>query len=757
MKRVRAVWVRVPRDVWAVLCLAFLVALFFWRFLTPKAVDRVAFPGGDFTDQFYAWRLYEGRELVAGRLPVWNPYYNSGHPFLADAQAAVFYPIGLVTAWLGSMAGDLSVAAVQLEAFLHIALAGIFTYLFVLRLLRRGRAKNDRAARSGAFLAAVTFAFGGYLTSYPPLQLAILETVTWLPLFLLALDSAAERLNARSLAAAAAVLAVTISAGHTQTLLFVVYAGAFYFTFRSWALRQASGESGSGPRFLAVRLLAFGAVVGLGAALAAVQLLPALEYASLSTRSGLGFTESATGMPPLQLVQVLVPGSVSAFASPLYVGILPLWLALAALAARRDRHVAVWAGLAVLALLDMMGGFSFFYSLVYLAAPGFGLFRGQERAACLFSFALAVLAGYGADALARSLPRSAKRPLVPLFRLLAWAPLAGLLLTLFFFYATKTVSNPGAFVFLVDRAALMTLLAVMAAAAVAARLWGWIGSRTAAVLFIALAVFDLFTINWYNDQAPVRERFPATALTTAITADAGLGRVDADALPGHAGVVYGFQDIKGISPLRLRWYDDLVRSLPQKRLWSLLGVRYVVSEGPGPEGAVALGAQDGATLYGLEGSLPRAWLVTEARIEPDSSAALAALASAGLDLRRTVILDREPAQRPAGGIAGSARVAAYASDRVVIETVSAESAILVVSENYYPGWQATLDGTPVEILRADHALWAVAVPAGAHVVEIKYESLSLGAGAAISLASIILLLIVVARGRLPARVGGAAA
>src|SRR5512141_2688877 len=84
------------RDLAALALLAFLVLLFFWRVVTPKLEDRAVFPPGDFTDQFWAFRMYEARAFASGRLPLWSENYNSGHPFLADVQSAVFYPISLL-------------------------------------------------------------------------------------------------------------------------------------------------------------------------------------------------------------------------------------------------------------------------------------------------------------------------------------------------------------------------------------------------------------------------------------------------------------------------------------------------------------------------------------------------------------------------------------------------------------------------------------------------------------------------------------
>jgi hypothetical protein len=736
-------WVRpLWRDSLVIVCLAALVLLFFWRFLTPKVEDRVAFPPGDFTDQFFAWRVFEARELNAGRLPLWNPYFNSGHPFLADAQAAVLYPIGLAVTLLASRSGDFPVEALQYEAFLHVFLSAAFTYLFALRLLRRrGQTQSSPGSgRLGAFVAALSFAFGGYLTSYPPLQLAILETVTWLPLWLLALDVAAERGTLLTYLSAGAVLAMAVLAGHSQTLLLMLYTGALYYSYLVLfgGTSQTPGAVSVTRRLVLSRAIGFAVIVGIGAALAAAQLLPTAEYALQSTRSGLAFAESSKGVPPLQLLQMLVPGVVSAFSSPLYVGFISLWMALTVVAVRRDRVVAIWVGLALIALLDTLGGYSFFYSLLYMFAPGFALFRGQERAAAVFSFSLAILAGYGAEAFVHWLPRKPKRAFTGTLKALAWLPFGGLVLTLAFFYATRILDKPGMFIFLVDRAALMTLIGALSAGLVAARLWGWARLWQVRPLLILLLLLDLFTVNWSNNQGAVADRFPARPMIQAMQADTGLFRIEGDALPGHAGVVYRLEDTGGFSPLTIRVYDDLVRGLSPTRLRSLLSVRYLVAlELAAPAGMQPLIRETGGSLYRLPEPLPRAWVTANVVVEPDPTRVLTTLASSDFDLRSAVILSEQPALLPASAAVGTAVVTAHRPDRVLLDVQASGPAMVVVSEVFYPGWRATVDGAETTIFRADHALRAVQVPAGRHNVEMVFDPLSFRLGAVVSLATLL--------------------
>jgi len=731
---------RLGPDALMVAGLLILVLLFFWRFLTPKPQDRVAFPAGDFTDQFYAWRVYTARELTAGRIPLWNPYYNSGHPFLADSQSAVFYPIALAFTLLASREGQFPLFALHLEAFLHFFLAGAFTYFFARRLLA-GRLETGCKTRAPiiqhapALIAALTFTFGGYLASYPPLQLAILETITWLPLVLLCLDIAAQRGTVGPLLATGAVVGMAALAGHPQTLLLVAYTGAFYYAFRAW---EGKGKHQHLLPWAAKLGLRLATVLAVAFGLAAIQLVPALEYASLSTRASLNYVESSRGMPPLDLLQVILPGSISPFMSPLYVGILPLWLGITAVMARRDGPVVFWAILALLALLISFGGYAFPYSLFYLFAPGFALFRGQERATGIFSFALAILAGHGAALLMHPLSRRQKAVFLDSHRLLQSAPWLGLIITLAFFYATRSLPQPGSFIFLVDRAALMTLIYILVLAVVTLRLWGRVRAPIGMALMILVVLFDLFTINWFNNQGRPTERFPLSPLVQTLQRDAAAMRIDGQALPGHGGVVYGLADIRGVSPMRLKAYDDLLHALPEERLWSLLNVGFLVTrERPSLAGVQEVLRNDDAILYRLPEPLPRAWIAGQVMVEPSGDRALALLASPNFDPAQTVILAEPPQAMPSPGARGTARVTIHEPEYIAIEAKTSANAFLVVSEIYFPGWQAKVDGQETRLYRADHTLRAVFLAAGEHRVEMIYEPASFRLGVGLSLITLL--------------------
>ncbi len=137
--------------------------------------------------------------------------------------------------------------------------------------------------------------------------------------------------------------------------------------------------------------------------------------------------------------------------------------------------------------------------------------------------------------------------------------------------------------------------------------------------------------------------------------------------------------------------------------------------------------------------LPRAFVVSQARVVNDDAAALAAMSDPGFDPARIVILNGTSANagQVLPGAPSKAEILIYEPERIVIETDSDSSSWLVLTDAWYPGWRATVDGAPVEIARADVLFRAVPVPAGRHRVEFIFVPTSLQLGGATSLLTLI--------------------
>ncbi|HYN88049.1 MAG TPA: hypothetical protein VER55_05945, partial [Ardenticatenaceae bacterium] len=381
-------------DAAALVFLAAAVALFFWRLWAPNPADRVAFPVGDFTNQYYPLRHFVAATLARGDLPFWNPFIYGGQPGLADPQAAALYPPAVLNAWLWGP--DFPLIALELEVVAHILLAAWGAYAFVRFALSLG----VRAALAGA----IVFGFSGYLTGFPLQQVTILESAAWLPWLLLAAHHAtgpsrtAPNNGRRTtddgrriawLALAALLFGLATLAGHPQTALYLGYTLLAYGLVRLGLPRRGDLRQWLSGLFAIVLMLL------LGLALAAAQLLPTQAFIAESSRAALNFGFARTGLVWEELVTAFLPQL--AGSNPLYVGIGALALALVSAIWRPESErlreawasSRFWLGAALASVLLGLGGNSFLFDLVYLGVPGFARVRSQERILLLFAWALA--------------------------------------------------------------------------------------------------------------------------------------------------------------------------------------------------------------------------------------------------------------------------------------------------------------------------------------------------------------------------------
>lgn len=656
------------------LCLAALPFLLYWRVwwpesLNPTTLPRQVFAYGDFVEQHYPMRFFVAAELRQGRLPLWDPYTFGGEPAVAESLFATFYPLGLWQALFP--AGSFPFWALELEAIAHLSLAGIFTLLFVRRLTGNPQA---------GLVSGLAFSLGGFLTSYPMLQLIILETAVWLPAGLWLIERALTapsgdvRVRLWSVALAGGVLACGILAGHAQTFLYVAYASGAYLLSRSLSL-------GRGWRFTLVAALLLG---GTALGLSAAQWLPSLELYRVSPRAALTYADVSNGFNLSELSGLLRPNSGQW--SPLYVGLLPLALALCAIlfSFRRERRlrgpVWFWAMVALLALGLSLGRNGFLYPLAHAIAPGFATFRDQERSAFLVSFALAVLAGYGCVALSR----------VEQFSKLFYILL--LLIPLDLFRANQGII--------------------------------------------------------LQDQPPGGYFAPTPALDQLFQDPGRPYRVSSESLlpgDGNAGLVFQIQDITGNGPLYLADYERFINTVPELRWWQMLNVRYILTRRTLDHGGLnlILGPDrdhgDQRLYQTFLGARP-AWVAHAAQVVSGQDAAIDLTASPDFDPMSTTVLEQAP-EIPLPNVGQFSKLPAQ--DEVQVETYDhqhislvanlSSPGILVLSDVDYPGWVVRVNDLPATSLRAYGLLRAVALPSGQWRVEWSYEPLTVRLGLAISI------------------------
>lgn len=468
---------RVLTALMAFAILAVAVAAIFWPILSQY--DTPAILGaGDSWEYFGPLNLLGDYAIHHGELPQWDPTHLGGAPFAADPQSWFFYPPNFVRALLDFPLTPYSMhLGLVAMIVLHFIAAGLSTFLF---------AREHNMRRGAALVTAFGYVFAANYVyrafGHPHLDF----TVAWLPLLLVvlrrALDTPAWPAKLWLGTLGSLVFALVVLAGFPQLTFFVCFTAGFYallhrLTHLPWSTARDPRSLG---RLLAGDLGAFVAIFALGGLLSLAMLLPLVEFAGFSPRSAPTGSDlyAARANVPLLRALVAYPGEedVKGFKAA---GAGVLMLALMAWAHGRRRDVLVHAALFGI-LLDCSFGPRFpFGRLSTFLLP----FEASvpARVTLLMCFPLAMLAGFGADALASEIRQRWRRGLLSL----AVALLAGGVLWLLHGLVMPHPWLP------VSRA-VFYLPAALAVAMVAAP---WLPRWPWAAVFAALVIAEIFTWN----------------------------------------------------------------------------------------------------------------------------------------------------------------------------------------------------------------------------------------------------------------------
>jgi hypothetical protein len=702
-------------------------------------------------------------------VPLWNPYIMGGRPFQANSQAAVFSPFSLpayVLPFWDSLAW---------MAALHLFVAAFGAFLL-------GRAFGMRFA--GALLCGVVFGFSFWSVTWVPWT--TMSVWAWLPWLCLLSEACVRRPGPLPFAGLAAVVGAQFLGGHPSSSFQVLVCVALFWLVRTLITRELR------ERDLLRRLATYAGALALGTALAAVTLIPFAELLSHSididarTAAASDAHEPARYLLGIFLHDWWGRGSrVSLeFASSLeehayYVGALTLMMAAVALLAphRRERIVVAAAGLVALMVAT---GIPPFFTIVK-SLPGFDAAR-NGRLAVISVLCAAALAGWGLDDLERGgapgrrVRRLALATCVALLLLpIVWVTrridLGSLSegLRIAWGFASPMPDAPDA----TRMASLLEWLlpAGLALGLVWLRLRGRLGAQAFVALALGLVVLDLFKAGMGYNPA-IRERDavqPATGVIRYLQSRrpnrfAGLNPEApitlAVPIPPNVAMRYGLYDARGYDLPSERRYAELWRRViaespscnyafcpesagrsPQAlKALGLLGVTDLLQNHGDPplrDLQLAYSGAD-ARVYRNPEALPRAFMVGRQQLVDGADAARAAVTAPGFAARTTAVVEK-PIDG-LGGSGGSARITDYGEEDVSVATRAPRRSLLVLTDSWFPGWKATVDGDEVPIERVDYLIRGVVVPAGAHRVELSYEPASWRAGWIVSLLALIAIL-----------------
>ncbi|HXV91126.1 MAG TPA: YfhO family protein [Gemmatimonadales bacterium] len=725
---------------------------------------------GSWSDQYaggYAVRSWAAEQWRAtGAVPQWNPMIFGGLPYVATTgHGDVFYPTSFLRLVLPAD------VVLSLSFVLHTMLAGVFTYLFLRRL---------GITWLGAVVGGVAYQLSGIIISLPnPGHDGKLFVSTLLPLAFLAVHVGVRERRAWGYALLGLVVGCSLLSPHVQMTYYLLVASGLF------ALYCAVGEPDPQPASQRLIQLALAlAAVAVGFGIAAPQLLPFMEYLPHSPRAeGMrGFAESASYAIPWDHVPEFLIGGFSGETerywgtNPLklhseYLGLPALALAVLGAGDRRRRLVWWLGGIGLLFLLISLGGSTPFYRVWWTVMPLVKKTRAPGMAFFVVAFLTAVLAALGTARLERGEGKAHVK---------AWLAVAGavalLALTGAFGSMAVALAPPekiSAARALAGAIRLSGLVSGLALAIVALLSLGRLGGRVPAVAFTLALPIVLGADLWrdgrqfWDFQPPARaglyredplvtrvRETPPPFRVLDLSAVMGASAYPLNVLQGH-----DVPQVLGYFGFELRYYDELLGGknewrylLGSTRLWDLLGVRFVVTPDtlaiPGYHhvlGPVETGAGGRAHLYEAD-TAPSYARVVPAAAKADAEAIPPTLADPRLPGFDRVVLVPQDAPITAAPLTAwpppspaRARVTAWRAGAMTIELdpVPPADSYLLVSENWYVDWRATVDGASGQVLRGDHSLITVPVPAGARRVELTYRSATYARGKAVSLVALL--------------------
>jgi hypothetical protein len=721
-----------------------------WSEFNSREATQPVADIGDTIDYFYPFNLFSAQQIREGTIPLWNPFVMSGMPFQAEPQTALFYPLHALYYLLSTP------TAWSLALILRMWLTAMFMTLLM---------RSIGATKTGAIISGVAFAFGGFVVAW---QGAVMgDAVIWLPLICYSVHRLQLDASRRSLALAAFAFAMPVLAGHPETAIHLALTGVVA------ALLLSAFPAASDRRFNKRFLGLFGLAGLIAVALSAVQLLPTLEWVQQSGRSvnevwgGRLLGQQALGLLSRDALRgpnsagILVPNAMG------YVGMLTLLAAALSALHRSTRYVIWFAGLVVVGVVVAFGVEP--VGSVINQTPILKSLK-NERLILLIDFGLAALAGLGISMLQEETAnRSGPRRVLPWFLASAAFTVAMLgirQLQMATQFKVEVMRRPS-----FSRTLLIAALILV--------VWKLIRTQRARLFpFVACAllIFDLGSFAYgYTAFTRRDEMFPPAPALQFLQersaeeafrmAPIGLTQ------PLNSGVAYGLESVAGfeaaVPPALQRFSLDLTEGYPAQlmlvgkkvlstpdRRFDMLNTKYLVLTTSTPEYEMFLQhpqrfvevfKRASIAIFENKTALPRAFIVGAEgiRLIRNETEQIAALKDPNFDPLREVVVESLPLElrefQPKEEFTGRVDIANRTVNSYDFRVEASGPAIVVVSQNFYPGWKAIVNGNAVSVFPANHALTGIAVPAGSYEMRFEFQSPRLKLGALISLISLVLL------------------
>lgn len=703
----------------------------------PGGVPNKA-QGPDVMRELFPWKHFVIEMFKKGQIAFWNPYDFSGNPLMANFQSGAFYPLNLIFFTLPFNDGWV------IFIFLIPFLSALFTFLYL---------REIRIGRIASVFGGIVFAFSSYMVVWMEYG-NIGHTFLWLPLGLFFTEKLIHNFNRKYLYSLIAVFFTASLAGYIQGYFYTIITIFIYFLVKSIPKRQ----------ILTRNTIFYCAAILLPLVLISFQLLPTLELFQNSSRGNYSLEAIEKMLNPWWYMITVIapdffgnPATRNYFISGTYIeqvsyfGVIPFIFALVALFQfKKKKEIAIFGTIFIASFFlayDIL-----FTKFLYLIPVPVISTTVPTRILSLFVFSGSILAGIGLDILLREGRKKSvflASAIVVLLLSIAWV------YTLLNNMAVsqRNLITPS---FLVLLFIILSWFYFTNLSLLGSRL-RWPTKQTLLIIAIfVITLFDLF--RFFHKITPFSPReyiYPHTPVISYIQKNAGINRywgygsgyistniqlIDHTFLPdGHDALhakLYGefiasSKDGR-IPPVLSRsdseiapgfGPDDLRNNYYRQKMLNLLGVKYILMKNADvsdDETYISVWKEGNWQIYENLEVASRAFLTDDYKVIPDKKDIISAFYNKSFDEKKTVILEEDPALSAGNLKIKKVRLRRYEPNKVSFITSSDGTALLFLSDTYYPGWKASIDGKETKIYVADYAFRAVKVPKGDHKIEFYY-------------------------------------
>ncbi|HEY3132476.1 MAG TPA: YfhO family protein [Acidobacteriota bacterium] len=682
----------------------------------------------DQTQQGYPNLFYSREAIRRGRIPLWNPHILAGMTFVGNMQSAMFFPL----TWIAYLLAPLD--AVEWICFFKLLIAGLGAWAFCFYALR--------TSWLGSFAAGMIFMLGSFNTAwlFYPISTAS-ALVPWTLLATYFLFTRGWWVDCLLLAVA---LALLLLAGHPETA-FHTAAGLILYGAYQFFRKDAQ------PRRKRIIVLGIVSIL-LSIALSAVQVFPFLEALRHSLMREERSLMAGGSAPLVSAVMYLMPNFYGNPSDGFYrglgnwnehngfAGVVTLFLAaVAAFFWRTRTGILVWIIVCLWCLLMIFGippiSWIFFYLPLFKTAA-------NGRLIFLYQFGVAVLAACGIDLLRQ---RLSEADFQKVQRVTLWSALFLMLLLtpaiaagMVNFFAR---SGPGlSMLFYFARQICFFYLTLGVILFLMRPVARSLQSRERVVRVLVVTLFcELFFLcaYRYNPVIPKSWAFgpePECVRFLRSQAPERYTSVDGGILIENVSQIYGIFDSRGYDfpppDSFTRFFRALVDPNPFNSQfqpnWTLpgavnsariAGIRYYLSVNQLMYPGLRLVYDRELKIYEDTSALPRSYLTGNVRKFANSEHLLAALRAASSD-SYPAFNERIEINSPEKS---AARIVRYDAEYVRIEAQPRYPALLVLTDTFFPGWKAIVDGRETEVIQTNMAFRGIALQPGRHVIEFFYR------------------------------------